>query len=219
MATKGKEKTTKKSTKTVEKVVETQVEETPNGNVEEEVTQTSTEASVAEVVANAMANALATEIKKAEATEGYKEDDSILCKSITGGELILIGSKSGEKYIWSNRDDVCEVMVKDLNSLKAKKSNYLYKPLFIIVDDEFMEQPRWADLKKMYDNSILEDINELLNMPLADFKRTLSSLPEGYKRVLCDEAATRIHSNEFDSLNKIKAIDEICGTDLRCLIS
>lgn len=148
----------------------------------------------------------------------YKDDDSIECRSITIGELIYIGVKSGEKYVFSNIDDTCEIEVRDLNSLKAKKSGYLYEPLFVIEDDEFMEQPKWADLKAIYDEVKANDVEEILAKPANEFVRILNNLPEGYKKLVRDAVADRIQNDDFDSIKKIKAVDEACGSDLYCLI-
>lgn len=148
----------------------------------------------------------------------YKDDDSIECRSITIGELIYIGTKSSEKYVFSNIDDTCEIEVRDLNSLKAKKSGYLYEPLFVIEDDEFMEQPKWADLKAIYDEAKANDVEEILAKPANEFVRILNNLPEGYKKLVRDAVADRIQNDDFDSIKKIKAVDEACGSDLYCLI-
>lgn len=148
----------------------------------------------------------------------YKDDDFILCRSITLGELIHIGMKSGIRYIFAGKDDTCEIEVGDLNALKARKSDYLYKPYFVVDDEEFLSQPRWADINAMYDQFKKEDIEELLNKPVSRFRALLSQMPDGYKKLVSEEVADRIHKDEFDSLQKIKAIDEICGTDLYCLI-
>ena len=132
--------------------------------------------------------------------------------------MIYIGSKSGNRYSFANHGDTCEIEVRDLNALRASRSQYLYEPLFIIMDDDFLAQPRYKDINELYDVLRKHDIEEIINMPLGDFRAALTSLPDGFKKALEDEVATRIHNNEFDSLNKIKAIDEICGTDLRCMI-
>lgn len=149
----------------------------------------------------------------------YRDDDLIVCRSITRGYLSYIGKKSGEMYVFANYDDTCEIEVRDLNALRASRSQYLYAPLFVIEDEDFISQPRWKDVKELYNKFIIQDINEIIEKPLGEFKSILYKLPKGYQTALYSEVATRIHSGEFDSLNKIKAIDEICGTDLFCLIS
>lgn len=148
----------------------------------------------------------------------YSDDDLIECRSITRGELILIGKKSKNRYVFSNYDDTCEIEVRDLNASRASKSMYLFDPLFVIEDEEFISQPKWKEIKEMYEKTMDSDINALLEKPLREFKVLLTTLPKGYKDALCTEVSTRIRNDEFDSIQKIKAIDEICGTDLYCLI-
>lgn len=61
------------------------------------------------------------------------------------------------------------------------------------------------------------DIYEILKLPAAQFKQTLMSLPESdYRTPLKLEVFYTIDSGTFDSISKIKAADEICGTDLFC---
>ena len=148
----------------------------------------------------------------------YADDDVVVCRSINRGELILIGKKSRNRYVWSNYDDTCEVEVRDLNASRASKSMYIFDPLFVIEDEDFLAQPKWKEVKAMYDATMHSDINAILERPIREFKGLLTKLPKGYQRALCDEAATRIRNDEFDSIQKIKAIDEVCGTDLYCLI-
>lgn len=149
----------------------------------------------------------------------FKEDEGILCRSITRGELIHIGKKSSNRYIFSNHGDTCEIEVRDLNSLKASKSVYLYDPLFVIEDEEFLEQPKWKDVKTMYDHAIANDVDEILMKTNDEFEFILANLQKGYKDAVAREVATRIINNDFDSLGKIKIVDKICGTDLMCMIS
>lgn len=192
-----------KKTTTTKKVVEEKVESVADSEV---ITE---EIPVREEVVTAT-------VEKS-APKNYSDEDLIECRSITRGELILIGKKSKNKYVFANYDDTCEIEVGDLNALRASKSAYLYDPLFVIEDDKFVSQPKWKDIKKMYDENIANDINVILEKPLGEFKNILKNLPKGYKDALCDEVATRIRNDEFDSIKKIKAIDDICGTELNIL--
>lgn len=175
----------------------------------------------AQALVGAVQQITATATPKPENTDSkkkFEEEDLILCSSITGGELIHIGAKSGIRYTFAGHGDTCEIEVRDLNSLRASRSDYLYKPLFIIQDEEFISQPRFKEIKNLYESIMINDVNKIIDMPLGEFKQALVELPSGFKKALIDEVATRIHNDEFDSLYKIRAIDEICGTDLNCLI-
>lgn len=156
--------------------------------------------------------------KVAPKAKTYKDTDRIVCRSITRGEMRYVGHKSGEVYIFANADDTCEIEVGDLNYLRGSKSTYIFDPLFVIEDEEFISQPLWKGVKELYSKCMSADINELIDLPLGRFKSILQNLPQGYKSALATEVATRIENEEFDSLSKIKAIDEFCGTDLYCLV-
>ena len=202
MATNSKKKSTNKKVEETVEIVETQEE------VIEEVV------AIAEEVVTPIKEVATPKVE----VRTYADDDLIVCRSITHGELILIGKKSHNRYVWSNYDDTCEVEVRDLNASRAAKSIYLFDPLFVIEDEDFIAQPKWKEIKSMYDKTMSSDISTILEKPLREFKGLLAKLPKGYQKALCDEVATRIHNDEFDSMQKIKAIDEICGTDLYLLI-
>src|SRR5699024_5864837 len=111
------------------------------------------------------------------------------------------------------------VEYQDLYTLKASRSSYLYKPFFVIEDEEMLEDPIWKDLKKIYEASFdTSDIYTIISLPLSDFESTLEKLPEGYKDAVKYEISKRIDNGTFDSLHKIRALDRICGTDLMSTI-
>lgn len=149
----------------------------------------------------------------------YDAHDLILVRSITQGTLLLPGKKSGILYRWESYGDVSEVEYQDLYTLKASRSSYLYKPFFVIEDEELLEDPIWKDLRKIYDESFdISDINTIINLPLSDFEKTLERLPEGYKDAVKFEISKRIDNETFDSLHKVRVLDRICGTDLMSTI-
>ena len=93
----------------------------------------------------------------------YEPDDLVSVRSTTQGTLLLPGSKSKILYTWESYGDVVQVEYQDLYTLKASRSNYLYKPFFVIEDEELLEDPRWSDLKKVYDNMFTKsDISTIL---------------------------------------------------------
>lgn len=158
---------------------------------------------------NATAKAPEKEIRKYEAT------DLIEVQSVTQGELLLPGKKSGILYRWSAYGDITEVEYQDLYTLKSSRSEYVYKPLFVILDEELLADARWKEIKAIYDSMYSAgDIYEILKLSAAQFKQTLMSLPKGLQDAVKIEVSTRLDSGTFDSISKIKAVDEICGTDL-----
>lgn len=144
----------------------------------------------------------------------FNQNDLILCRSVTAGWLGVSG-KSGQYYVFVNFGDECEIEYQDLFALKNKHSSYIYAPLFVIEDDELLDNPRWADVKKFYDEKVytMEDVDAVLNLPVDAFKSALSQLPRGLAKSLQVKVAEKIEDGTFDSINKIKIIDETFGTD------
>lgn len=178
---------------------------------------TTTKEIVTEEKTEATANEIKTKTEVKKASRKFAQDDLIPCRSITFGELLLTGTKSKLLYSWANYGDVTEVEFQDLQALKSTKSSYLYRPRFIIEDEELIEQ--WSkDFKELYDGIIEVDVEEMFNLPLTQFKSKLKKAPKGVQQAVKDIAGEKILNGSLDSLKKIKAIDEILGTDLKLYI-
>ena len=65
----------------------------------------------------------------------------------------------------------------------------------------------------------MDDINNVLNKPNNAFKNTLTTLPKGLLKAITVEVAKRIEDGTFDSIRKIKVLDEVCGTDFGKMIN
>ena len=150
----------------------------------------------------------------------FEQNDPILCRSVTPGWMAVYG-KSGIPYVFSNCGDECEIEYGDLFALKNRRSRYLYDPLLVIEDEELLENPRWKDLAEFYSEKVygMDDIDYVLNLPNNKFKSTLTSLPKGLLKSLTVEVAKRIEDKTFDSIKKVKVIDEVCGTDFWTVMS
>lgn len=147
----------------------------------------------------------------------FAPDDRITCRSVTFGELLLTGVKSKLLYTWANYGDTTEVEFQDLQAMKSMRSSYLYRPRFIIEDEELAEQ--WGkDFGDMYKNIEDTDVENLFNLPLAQFKSKLKRAPKGVQQAVKNIAGEKILNGSLDSIAKIKAIDECLGTDLKVYI-
>lgn len=148
----------------------------------------------------------------------YASDDLIPCRSVTYGELLLSAPKSKLMYVWANYNDVTEVEFQDLQALKSIRSSYLFRPRIVIEDDELVEQ--WGkDFKDMYSKIVNVDVEDMFNLPLGKFKTALKNAPNGVQQAVKNIAGEKILDGSLDSLAKIKAIDEILGTDLKLYLS
>lgn len=161
-------------------------------------------------------NEVVEEVQKsvAKTPRKYAPDDMITCRSVTYGELLLTGPKSRLLYRWSNYNDTTEIPFQDLQALRSTKSSYLYRPRFIIEDEELVEQ--WSkDLKPLYDNIVDMDVEEIFKLPIGKFKAALKKAPKGVQQAIKNIAGDMVMNGTLDSVQKIKAIDEILNTDLK----
>lgn len=160
-----------------------------------------------------------TEVKTTK-PKTFSQTDTILCRSVTPGWLGVPG-KSGMYYVFANYGDETEIEYGDLFALKNSHSRYIYDPLFVIEDEELLENPRWKDISEFYSDKVygIDDINNVLNKPNNAFKNTLTTLPKGLLKAITVEVAKRIEDGTFDSIRKIKALDEVCGTDFGKMIN
>ena len=175
-----------------------------------------------ETVEESTIDVLTAEVSNTEVVKSvpkkYAPDDLIPCRSITYGELLLTAPKSKLLYSWSNYGDITEIEFQDLQALKSMRSSYIFKPRFIIEDLELVEQ--WnKDLGKIYSDIIEVDVEDLFSLPLNQFKAKLKKAPSGIQQAVKNVAGEKILNGSLDSLAKIRAIDEILGTDLKLYIS
>lgn len=151
-------------------------------------------------------------------TRKFDPNETFRCRSVCYGELILEGYKSKILYTWANCGDYADVEYQDLQALQSRKSHFLTDPLFIIEDKDLVEY--WGTLlKPIYDKIEEEDIEQLLKLTPSQLKKKLKTMPVGIKESIKTMAADKIMSGELDSLNRIKTIDEVLGTELMSMIS
>lgn len=158
---------------------------------------------------------VAKETKKA--PRKYAPDDMITCRSVTFGELLMTGKKSGLLYSWANHGDTTEVEYQDLQALKSTRSSYLFRPRFVVEDEELIAQ--WGkEFEKLYESIINVDVEALFKLTPAQLRSKLKSAPRGVQQAVKNIAGEKILNGSLDSLAKIKAIDEVLGTDLKLYI-
>lgn len=142
----------------------------------------------------------------------YSPDDLIECRSVTGGELILIGDKSKLQYTWADYGDTAWVEYQDLQALQSRRSGFLTKPRFIIEDKDLVEQ--WGSmLKPIYDKINTQTIEDFFGLPLNKFKAQLKIMPEGLKDAIKTKAVQMIQDEELYDIRKVREIDVAWGTD------
>ena len=171
------------------------------------------EEAVEEVVETPVIEAKAT--KKAKVK--HDADEAILCRSVCQGELVYQSKKTGVLYTWANYGDEIHIEYQDLLPLILTKSDFVMKPLFIIEDADLVAE--YPELEKLYTKALgYDDMDMILLLDNASFQKKLLDAPVGIRESIKVAVATRIEEGTFDSLQKIKLVDQILGSDLMCLI-
>ena len=153
-----------------------------------------------------------TESKKEEKV--FTPEDTIPCRSLVSGGLYIEGSRSHILYSWADCGDVVDVEYRDLVYLvRTREDVNIYSPRIIIEDEDFIEQNK--SVKDFYDSMYTTgDLNDILLLPISDMKSAIEQLPRGAKESIKGITSTMINSHILDSVQKIKVLDEIFGTNM-----
>lgn len=151
-------------------------------------------------------------------TKKFQPDDLIPCRCVKGNTVIYVSTKTGQRYEWNGFGDVNEVMYSDLASMKASRSSYLYDPKFIIEDEDLVKQ--WSSILEPIYAAYVGKQNPLdfFKMDAEDLRKALTDAPLGLKDLLAAEASKLVRAGQFDSIAKLKVIDEVLGTQLQLFI-
>lgn len=149
----------------------------------------------------------------------YAADELIPCRSVCAGELVFIGPKTRIPYDWAASGDIVYMEYQDVLAAVVSRSKYVFKPWFIIEDESLLDDPRWSEVKRLYDSMYdAGTVYEVLALPINKFEDTFYKLPIGMKNAVKSEIASQIADGTFDSIQKVRIVDKVCGTDLALLL-
>lgn len=154
----------------------------------------------------------------AEKQKKFSDDDMIPCVSISSGEVLYEGEKSKRLYDWLGFGDVVDMEYRDLVVAVRTRCACVTKPRVIVQDKDFLKQN--PQLEKIYGGLYSpDDLMNILNLPVGKMKTALKALPIGAQDSFKSLASSAIDDGVLDSVKKIKAIDEVFGTQLSIKMS
>lgn len=171
-----------------------------------------------EVETNEVEKEVKKEVEKPKKTSQKKFEPSseITCRSAIPGQLFLTGAKTGRDYRWEDYGDETGVEYADLVSLVRSRSGYVFNPFFIIDDEDFVAE--FSDLQKFYSaNYSIKELSDILELPNSEMISTIQTLPKSAIDSLKSIAVNQIANGQIDSVSKIRALDELFGTDLNLI--
>ena len=146
----------------------------------------------------------------------FDQSDGIICRSVTQGGLYLEGAKTKILYEWDDYGDESEVEYRDLVAEVRAKSQFVFRPCFIIDDEDFIAE--FPQLEKFYkEKYTVKDLRKVLELPVGEMVDAIKELPKGAADSLKSIAAQQVSTGQLDSVRKIKALDEFFGTDLNLI--
>ena len=154
--------------------------------------------------------------KKVESKKKFEPSSEIDCRSIVQGQLFMDGVKTGRDYRWEDYGDTTGVEYRDLVSLVHSKSGYIFNPFFIIDNEDFIKE--FPQLEKFYkENYSVRELSDILALPNNEMVSTIQILPKSAVDTLKKIAVNQVTSGQIDSVRKIRALDEVFGTDLNLI--
>lgn len=145
----------------------------------------------------------------------FNDGDFIMCHSVIVGGL-NVNCRSSNHYEFNKYGGECEIEYRDLVDLIHKHSDHIFKPRFVIDDEDFIEE--FPQLKKFYaELYTTDDFKEILKLPNNVMKQNIAMMPDETKDTLKKLAATMVGTGEIDSISKVKALTEIFGANFNLL--
>lgn len=176
-------------------------------------TQRSKPTAKTEVVADTKIEEANAVIDKEAKEVVHNDRDLIPCLSITPGEYLFVGDKSGDLYSWVSEGDVVNMRYDDILAAIRMKRPCIYKPRIVIQDDDIVD--KYPDIKDLYDQLYtIDDFTKILNLTPSEMRRVIGSLPDGAKDAVKTLAMTSIQNGSLDSVQRIRTLDQIFGTDM-----
>ena len=146
----------------------------------------------------------------------FNPDDLILCQSICVGQTFVKGFKSGVIYTFEALGAEEYIEYRDLIAAVRSKDSILFKPFIIVLDEDFINEQK--TLKSFYDNMYTpEDFEEFFTLNPNQMVEALNNMPVGVRETIKSMAVGRIQDGTFDSVARIKALDNYFGTKMMLL--
>ena len=146
----------------------------------------------------------------------FNPDDMILCQSICVGQTFVKGFKSGTIYTFEALGAEEYIEYRDLVAAVRSKDNIIFKPFIIVLDEDFINEQK--TLKTFYENMYTpEDFEEFFKLRPNQMVEALNNMPIGVRETIKSMAVGKIQDGVFDSVARIKALDDYFGTKMMLL--
>lgn len=146
----------------------------------------------------------------------FNPNDYISCRCVKGHYVCIRNTKSGSAYPFYGYGDEQEIEFQDLRGLVTARSGFLFDPSIIILDDNVLNLPQFTKLKALYEKTFCaEDVDALFELDDISFRGKLMSATNGTKELILSTVTRMLKEGTFESITKLRMIDEVFKTDLK----
>lgn len=141
-----------------------------------------------------------------------KNTDMVTVMNTTNGRVIYQSKRTGQEWVFSEYGQSYEIEFSELVAMNNTYRSFLRDPWLLIVDDSaYVDKLGLTELYKTVFNP--EQVEKFFTLPVDKMKELLSKAPIGMKELIASKAQEKITNGTFDSMSKIKFIQESLNVD------
>ena len=145
----------------------------------------------------------------------FKQGDMIPCRCVRPNKVVYFSTKTDTRYEWNGFGDMVDVDFADLSAFKSSKSAMLYEPKIVIEDEELYEEWKHV-LEPIYEDYLgIDEATDLFQMSDRKFEAFLKTAPTPFKEIIKVTAMRMIKDGDFDSIAKVRIMDDVLGTCMK----
>lgn len=141
-----------------------------------------------------------------------ERNEMVQIMNSTTGSVSYTSPISGVTIYMTDYGQTDEIEYGELVRMNNQHPKYLQHPFFIILDEDAVNQ---LGLSKLYTSILTPDeLDRFLKLPSSKMKTVLEKMPYGMKKLVSGKALNGIANGTFDSVSKIRVIEEVCNVEL-----
>lgn len=151
--------------------------------------------------------------EEVEAVEELPNDTVIRVRSITFGTTIYKSPITGSEFIWNKMGDVQDMTIGELRTMNNSYSDFLNKPMLILLDDRAIRQFR---LSKLYESvSSIYDLKTLFTKDISTIEGVITKALEANMRDMLISRVRMMYKNgALKDINVIRLLEDKLQFDI-----
>ena len=140
-------------------------------------------------------------------------DTIVYCRNGTSGELVYHSKRNhGYSIVWTEFGQEEPIELAELIQMRNSAPRFFTDNWILIEDDSVL---RYLGVDKYYKNALnYENFDTLFREPPEVIIKKISVMSKGLRATVSEIAREKIRSGEFDSVKRIKAMEDALGIEL-----